>query len=174
MGTTATLLTVEEFRRLPAPETGKLELLDGEVIHTAPLTMYRHTRTSNRLSKTLMPFEGTAGLGEVFVEAEYKLGERTMMRPDVSVTHGDQLVSDDDLVGAPALAIEVISPSDTAEQMNRKVKLYLENGAIEVWTAYGDTRSVWVFREGRAEEFRGFLRSALLPGLEIDLEQIFS
>jgi len=58
----------------------------------------------------------------------------------------------DYLESAPALAVEVISASNTAEQMDRKVKTYLTNGGVEVGLVYPKTRSVWVYREGHAEE----------------------
>ena len=108
-----------------------------------------------------------------FVEAMYRVGEEIMVRPDLSITHPKQSVVNDDLIGAPLLAIEVISPSNTAEEIDRKVNLYLANGAMEVWLMYPKTRSVWVYREGHADEFRGSLRTALIPGLELDLEQLF-
>jgi Uma2 family endonuclease len=77
------------------------------------------------------------------------------------------------LESAPALAIEVISESNTAEQMERKVRTYLSNGGMEVWLVYPKTCCVWVYREGHAEEFQSVLRSTLLPGLEIDLNRLF-
>jgi Uma2 family endonuclease len=57
--------------------------------------------------------------------------------------------------------------------MDRKVNIYLTNGGVEVWLVYPKTRSVWIYREGHAEEFRSVLRSSLLPGLEIDINQLF-
>ena len=38
--------------------------------------------------------------------------------------------------GAPALAIEIVSASNRADQMAREVKKYLAGGGIEVWVAY--------------------------------------
>jgi Uma2 family endonuclease len=35
---------------------------------------------------------------------------------------------------APEICIEIISPSNTTEEMLEKIGLYLERGAIEVWT----------------------------------------
>jgi Uma2 family endonuclease len=173
MGNTPTLLTIEEFRRLPK-ESGKWELIDGELIQSAPPTMFRPTRIIHQSYKALLPFEGDARLGQVYIEAQYKLGEGTVVRPDVSIAHPNQAVVADDLTGAPLLAIEVISPSNSAEEIDRKVNLYLAHGGIEVWLMYPRTRSLWVYREGHADEFRGFLQSVLIPGLEIDLERLFS
>ena len=57
--------------------------------------------------------------------------------------------------------------------MDRKVETYLTNGGSEVWLVYPKTGHVWVYREGHAEQFQSLLRSTWLPGLEIDLKQLF-
>jgi Uma2 family endonuclease len=53
--------------------------------------------------------------------------------------------------GAPVLAVEVVSPSNTAKDMQLKVKQYLEAGAFEVWLVYPDTRTVYVYTAGRRD-----------------------
>jgi Uma2 family endonuclease len=37
---------------------------------------------------------------------------------------------------APEICIEIVSPSNSKEEMCQKVKLYLESGAIEVWIVW--------------------------------------
>jgi len=37
---------------------------------------------------------------------------------------------------APEICIEVVSPSNSKEEMRNKVKLYLEAGAVEVWIVW--------------------------------------
>jgi Uma2 family endonuclease len=170
MGTTA-LLTFEEFEKLPG-EPGKLELLDGELIHLPPAKL-KHMRMIYRLADILKPGAAAAGMGEVCIEMGYKIRERAWLQPDVSISRPNQM-SNDYFEGAPALAIEVISESNKAEDMDLKVKTYLANGGVEVWVVYPKTQSVSVFRTGHIEEFRGTLRSSLLAGLEIDLNQLFS
>ena len=174
MGTT-TLLTFEEFERLPS-EPGKMELLDGELIHLLPAKI-KHMKMVHRLLFLLKPLVEIHGrdarLGEVYAETGYKFGQKSWLIPDVSISHLDQL-SSDYFEGAPALAVEVISESNTAEQMDRKVKTYLRNGGIEVWVVYPKTESVWIYREGQAREFHHSLASDLLPGLTVDLDQIFA
>ena len=43
---------------------------------------------------------------------------------------------------APLIAIEVISDSNTAAKIDRKIEKYLTNGGQEVWVVYGETRHV--------------------------------
>jgi Uma2 family endonuclease len=173
MGTT-TLLSFEEFEQLP-DEPGKLELLDGELIQFPP-AKFKHMEIARRIHVLLMQAVGKAGvsanLGEVYHETGYKFGARAWLQPDVSIPYRNQPCGDY-LESAPALAVEVISESNTSEQMDRKVGTYLTNGGVEVWLVYPKTHRVWVYREGHAEEFQSVLRSTLLPGLEIDLTQLF-
>jgi Uma2 family endonuclease len=175
MGTTITLLTFEEFEQLPS-EPGKTELLDGELIQLPPAKK-KHMKIIHRFLYTLKPLvdeRGAAsGLGEVYMETGYRIGAKSWLQPDVSIEHAGQ-PGGDYCEGAPALAIEVISQSNTAEQMQRKTQSYLMNGGKEVWLVYPKTERLWVFRQGHAEEFYGVLRSEILAGLETDLQQIFA
>ena len=171
---TPTLLTFEEFENLP-DEPGKSELLDGELIQLPPAEI-DHMDISLLLYDTLRPIVQeagpAAGLGKVYHETGYQLGPRAWLVPDVSITHANQARTKY-LQGAPALALEVISPSNSAEQVDRKIEKYLANGAREVWVFYPKTRRVQVHRKGQIQEFRGELRSELIPGLRIDLEPLF-
>ena len=173
MGTT-TLLSFEEFEHLP-DEPGKVELLDGELIQLPPAKL-KHMEVAHCIQMLLIHAMGKAGvpakLGKVYLETGYKFSSRAWLQPDVSIPYLDQ-PRGVYFESAPALAVEVISESNTAAQMDRKVKTYLTNGGVEVWLVYPNTRRVWVYREGHAEEFQSVLRTSLLPGLEIDLQQLF-
>jgi Uma2 family endonuclease len=168
-------LTFEEFEQLP-DEPGKMELLDGELVSLPPAEK-TDSKIAHRLFRTLMPLvdeSGAApGLGELCMERGYKIGPRNWLQPDVSIEHADQ-PGDDYSEGAPALAVEVISKSNTAETVDYKVQTYLANGGIEVWVMYPKTRSTWVFRQGHSGEFRDVLRSEIIPGLRIDLGKLFA
>ncbi|HEV3332703.1 MAG TPA: Uma2 family endonuclease [Bryobacteraceae bacterium] len=170
-----TLLSFEEFEQLPS-EPGKLELLDGELIHLPP-AKFKHMKLAYRLCDLLKPIvaasDNAAGLGEVYPEMGYKIGQKAWLVPDVSINRINQPCGDY-LEGSPALAVEIISEANRAEDVDRKVKTYLANGGKEVWVVYPKTQYVLVFGEGRVEEFRGTLRSAIVPGLLIDLDQLFS
>ena len=152
-----------------------MEFLDGELIQLPPAKR-KHMAVARRIYLLLVRAVAEAGnsanLDEVYFETGYKFSSRAWLQPDVSIPHRDH-PGGDYFESAPALAVEVISESNTAAQMARKVKTYLTNGGAEVWLVYPNTRSVWVYHEGHAEEFQGVLRSSLLPGLELDLTQLF-
>ncbi|HTX35965.1 MAG TPA: Uma2 family endonuclease [Bryobacteraceae bacterium] len=176
MGTTTTSMTFEQFEQLP-DEPNKLELIDGEVIRMPP-AYTPHMRISLFLFETLkrivleMKTQGRVGeLGEVFHEFGYQIGPHWLV-PDVSITHAGQ-AEGKYLQGAPALSVEVISRRNTAEIMQRKVKLYMEYGGTEAWLWYPRSRLVMVHRGRTAVQMEGTLTSELLPGASFDLEEIF-
>jgi Uma2 family endonuclease len=173
MGATTGLMTFEEFERLP-DEPGKRELLNGELIEFPPAKK-KHNQTSQRLYRALLRFAEKLGHEDrLYQEMGYRVTRRpdSWLQPDVSLAHPGQS-GEDYYEGAPLLAVEVVSESNTAEQMDGKVKVYLANGAREVWVLYPKTRSVWIYRERGAVCVQDTLQTDLLPSLNIPLASIF-
>jgi Uma2 family endonuclease len=176
MGTN-TLLTFKEFECLP-DSPGKRELLDGELIEMPPAKR-RHAKIQRRIDDRLRPHVLERGLGEVYIEAGFKLGERHWVQPDVSFvsTSQDQTGDPDGFFeGAPRLAVEVISAANTAESVDRKISRYFEYGCEEVCVFYPKTRRAWVYRRNdpAAIEHRELLTSALFPDWKLNLSEVFA
>ena len=176
--TTTTLLTFEEFERLP-DQPGKRELLRGELIELPP-PEFNHTNTSHeiyhRLYTALAEAHArgqAADFGEVYIEMGYKLPGDGWVEPDVSVTYAGQTVGKYP-EGAPAIAIEVISPNNRAEDLDIKTELYFQFGAREVWRVYPKTRHVVVHVGGAARVVREHeaVTTSLLPGLALSVAEI--
>src|SRR5262245_34688931 len=116
MGVTRTLLSFEEFEQLPE-QPGKSELLRGELLELPPAKL-RHYRSALWLYQQLDVAIRAAHvhgecreLGEACIEAGYRLSPISWVQPDVSVTHARQSEGDY-FLGAPAIAIEILSPSN--------------------------------------------------------------
>ena len=105
------------------------------------------------------------------METGYRLGKRSWLQPDVSVTHANQ-PSGDYYEGSPAFAVEVISDAKTADYIDGKIEEYLQNGAIEVWVMYPSRKHAWIYRPGTAEQRSGVFSSELLGGGSIDLDEL--
>jgi Uma2 family endonuclease len=165
------LMTFEELERLPE-EPGKTELLEGELIQLPPAKRSHHKLAQcfflrlHQLVEGLRADGAARGLDEVEIEMGYKIGRKpdSWLIPDVSLTHPDQ-PGDDYYEGAPLIAIEVISESNTAAKIDRKIEKYLANGGREVWVVYGETRRVLTHFAGRdeVEIGRAHIRSRALP-----------
>jgi Uma2 family endonuclease len=171
---TTQCLTFEEFERLP-DQPGKLELLQGELIELPPAKL-RHNEIAHRVFLRLLfvlaevHARGAAGnLGKAFHEMGYRIGKKSWLQPDVSITHAGQ-ESDDYFIGAPALVVEVISEGKTAAQIDGKIQDYLADGALEVWVLYPNRRHMWIYKpDGIAEQHAAPFQSQLLGGATIDI-----
>jgi Uma2 family endonuclease len=175
--TTTNLLTFEEFERLP-DQPGKRELLEGELIELPPADL-KHNEISHELYHLLFAAlqaahaRGEAAeLGRVYHEMGYELTRNVYIQPDVSVTHATQRRGRYFQL-APAIAIEVVSPSNSAEQMDAKTELYFRHGAREVWQFYSRTRHVVVHTGSTARTECETLATPLIPGLILHLAKIF-
>jgi len=138
-----TLLTAEEFLSLP-DTPGKQELLDGELISLPP-AKNDHSIIAKAFWKLL---EAALGESRVWFFEGYQL-KRGWLIPDVSVSWPDQPVSGW-FQGGPMIAIEIVSRGNTAEEIDRKVGAYLQEGGAEVWMVYPATRCMTVFRKDAA------------------------
>jgi Uma2 family endonuclease len=107
-------------------------------------------------------------------------GAATVRAPDVAVVRGERLGDlhrTGFLRGAPDLAVEVVSPSNRAGEMQTKVLEYLTSGATLVWVVHPETRTVVVhtvdgarvLREG--DELGG---GPLLPSLHLPVASLFA
>jgi Uma2 family endonuclease len=172
-----TLLTFEQFEQLP-DEPGKRELLRGELIELPPAKL-KHNKTAHRfyellksaLTKLNARGEATA-LEEVYHEMGYQMSAINWFQPDVSITHAGQ-AKGDYLQGAPALAIEIVSESNTAQAIDGKVQDYLAAGGLQVWVVYPKRRHLWIYEaDGRAVVHSGRFALTLLPGVELDLDAV--
>lgn len=163
------LLTFEEFETLP-DSPGKQELLDGELIQLPPAKQ-RHMAIAKKFYKLL---ETALDESRVWFETGYRIGSGWLI-PDISVIWPDQQIANGYYQQGPMIAIEVESPGNTAEELDRKVVAYLQNGAGEVWVVYPATNSMLV-HSGLAKVVRvtGDYTSALLPDLAVNLPNLLA
>jgi Uma2 family endonuclease len=176
MATTTHLLTWKEFEQLPDEH---LEILEGELI-TLPPPKSGHSLIAENAADLLRPLKAN-GLGRVCREAGYKLSEdpATWIQPDVSFVKMDRVRAtkpNDYFLGAPELAIEVVSPSETALTLKRKIDLLLAGGSL-VWVIYPNDREVHVFLPDGTSFRRGLndvlTLPELLPGWELPVARLF-
>jgi len=92
-------------------------------------------------------------IGEVLTSDNlFVLGPSIKRIPDLSFMTTErvrQIQPDADIEGAPDLAIEVLSPSDTATAVRKKVKQYFAAGCRAVWLVYPESREIEVWESAR-------------------------
>ena len=183
MSTQKTLLTADEFYHLYAHKDGRYELVDGEVVELSPARR-RHGRTAINIGTAFNLYSRQRGIGYAEVEVGYivRQGPDTVRGPDVSFVLNDSDEYDDGFVpGAPDIAVEVVSPSNTASEMERKVREYLTAGSQRVWVVHSATpaapRQVLIHRsDGTILTYTNddvITDEELLPGFSLPLAEIF-
>lgn len=177
---TRTLLTLAEFERLP-DDGLRHEINAGELISmTWPKS--GHTLTARIIDRALSRFAETRDLGLVLLEAGYLLSSDppTLRAPDVSFLRAGRVCHIDPdryIEGAPDLAVEVVSPGESAQDLAEKVRQYLAAGAHAVWVVYPKTREVHVFRRSSASVLtqNDVLEAPeLLPGFSVPVSELFA
>ncbi len=176
MATTTNLLSWEAFEQFP-DDGMHHEIIEGELI-TLPPPKSGHSRVVGKAFKRLPPLE-ESGLWRVLAEAGYKLSENpaTWIQPDVSLLRSERALAtapDGYFIGAPELAIEVASPSESARDLEHKVAALLAAGGTAVWVVYPDIQKVRVFLRDGASFSHGTLSVPdLLPGWELPVAKLF-
>jgi Uma2 family endonuclease len=176
---TTSLMSFAKFERLDqGPD--EIELLKGELIRTPPPER-EHMIICEQLFKLLdaavdrlRQANPALKLGLVHMEQGYRLqGEpASWLRPDVSLTHPNQPFGRF-YIGAPLIAFEVVSASDSASQLDEKVSEYLANGDSEAWLIYPKRRHAWVYDgSGAARQETRAIHTPQLPSIDIPLEEI--
>lgn len=157
------------------------ELVDGHLVSMTP-TNFRHGKVELRLGAALLAWCAAnaphldVGAGEVgFIlshapdvvrAADLAVIERSAASPTV-----EGFVD-----GAPLVAIEVLSPSNSVSEMERTLEDYLRAGTRSVWMVDPASGRVVIYRSLREREvFTGdaTVTDPALPGFSAALAEIF-
>ncbi len=127
-------ITAAEFLLLP--DDGKRhELIDG-VHYVTPSPNLFHQELLGRLYLAIGNFLTTHHhLGQVFLSRlDVVLSEHDVVEPDLLFVAGDQqqILTEKNVQGAPALAIEILSPSTRKRDEEVKRRLFDERGRPRV------------------------------------------
>lgn len=146
----------------------------------------RHGKIGARIITPLVLFVDEHGLGEVYQDQTGYILEGTkdnvilMLIPDISFVLKSRLVDDnpdDYYYLAPDLAVEIISPTEKAINIQAKLSHYLRYGVQQVWQVYPASKQIIVFlNDGSARIYKpGDMISGgdLLPGFMLDVATIF-
>ena len=125
------------------------EYVKGELVPMSPATR-AHSKISVNVIRHLDQHVRENQLGEVHVEATFRVGERGL-KPDVSFVSSTRLDGDENkgFPVPPDLAIEVISPTDVQARVVEKAFAYLNAGTRLVWILEPHSQTVTVYRSER-------------------------
>lgn len=141
--------TDEELMALPR-DGYKRELLGGEIVMSP--AGYEHGRQVARLSAALLSYVDQNKLGDVVDgQSGFRMKSGDVLCPDISFVSSDRLAvlgrrPAGFFLGAPDLAIEVISPGERKGAIERKLQLYFDNGARLAWLIDARHQTVAVYQ----------------------------
>lgn len=177
--TTKTDLTLEEFWALPEGETA-YELVDRKAIPKVS-PKYFHSTLQGAFDRLIHSW--CRGKGRVCPEWAVVLKRNSkdwVPTPDVTYISYQRLSRSwrrNEACPVPCdLAIEIISPDQTREELAQKAQDYLKAGVLRVWIIDPEVVDITVFfPDGTRQLYTGDTKivDALLPGLELSPQLVF-
>ena len=171
--------TVEDFLLLEESNL-PCELINGELF-MSPAPSLIHQVVIGNLYEILKSYSRKTGGFAGISPLDVFLDQKNVFQPDILfiLKENRSRLTDRGIEGAPDLAIEVISPSNSFKDRNQKKNLYQKFGVIEYWIIDpgNKTLEIYDFVSGEnpvlylAEE--GDVTSKLLPNLSFRFADLF-
>jgi len=183
MSTAAKIMTADELLQLPRGEF-RYELILG-ALRTRTLAGCEHGAIAQGIGVRLGMYVREGGLGLVAAAATGFLIARdpdTVRAPDAAFVSKAQLERCGIPVAyfpeAPELAVEVVSPDDTAEEVDSKIRSWLDAGTKLAWVVYPTGHTVTVYRSLEdiqvLTEKETLSGESVVPGFECQVADLFA
>jgi Uma2 family endonuclease len=167
----------------------RVELIMGRLFKMTPAPSLRHQKISGNLFREISlqfkgkncqvihpPFDvripkGSTSDNDVF----------TVLQPDLTIVCDEKKLDSRGCIGAPDLVVEILSPSTADKDLHEKFDIYEEGGVKEYWIVEPNDWIVNVFildaqghyTSEKPKSRKDKLHSVSIPGLAIDLQEIF-
>lgn len=161
----------------------RYEIVNGELIDMGN-SGAKHGYVAIVLSAALFNHVSKEKLGAMFDSSTaFKMKSGNKRSPDISFVAKERLqgleeLPDGFLEGAPHLAIEILSPGNTVEEIDNKIVEYFDNGSRLVWVINPKQKYVLVYKS--SQEPDRLLKSTdsldgedVVPGFSIPIADLF-
>lgn len=172
------------------PDEERWELIHGVAYNMSPAPSRKHQETLSWLFRELSLFLKDKSCKTYFAPFDVRLPEAdeaddeaidTVVQPDIVVFCDLTRLDDAGAKGAPDICVEVLSPSTSRKDLSVKFDLYERHGVKEYWVV--DPAGEWFqvfsmidngkFDEGRLFVKDGVFQSVVLPGFELNTQELF-
>jgi len=157
---------------------GKWELIAGIPLAMAPAPMIQHQVIAYTISRELMNSTDECPNCLVFGEADWKVNDDTIVKPDVVLTCNE--TNDTYMTKAPEIIVEVISKSTAKRDEKTKFKLYEEERVPYYIIVYPNDFKAKIYKleEGKYTKEGDFLTETYTfketpCNASIDFEKVF-
>jgi Uma2 family endonuclease len=176
------LLTYLDYVKLTPPDNGNFELLNGQIYFMAS-PKPSHQRISLRLSYFLAACVIPNNLGEIFTAPmDVVFTEYDTFQPDLLFITKERLniIGENKIEGSPDLVVEILSPSNDANEMSYKRHIYESKGVKEYWLINVEKQMLTLYKQIDNElrwqkdiQKNEVLKSEIIQGFELELSNIF-
>src|SRR5579883_1469272 len=176
-------ITAEDVLEIAARTGKRYEVVQGQLSEMAP-TGVEHGGIETEVAFVLRRYLsdhplGRAVTGEVLCRLQHN--PETARAADVAFIRNEHLPEGrlpvGPFEGAPDLVVEIVSPSDTADDVLEKVYEWLAAGASVVWLLRPTSRGIVIWRSsGASPELRGDAEvdaEPALPGFRCRVHELF-
>jgi Uma2 family endonuclease len=181
MTTQTKLITYDDYQTLP-DDGQRYEIIEGELLMSpAPKTI--HQRISRNLLIYLSNYINQHDIGEIFyAPCDVVLSMTDVVQPDLLFVGKERshIITENNIIEAPDLVIEILSESTETIDHTRKKSLYEKHGVKEYWIINPSEKAIeqFVLRDksfeivgswGRSQK----LVSPVMEGLSLPIDNIF-
>lgn len=163
-------------------DDNRYEVFHGE-LRMVPAPSMDHQGVSAYLFCLICMFVKGKGLGRVYnAPVDVVFDDDEVYQPDIVFVKGERrsIIKKNAIHGAPDLVVEIISPSSTFYDTVEKKEVYRKYGVQEYWVVFPGEKGIEVLtleKQGYLEfskaRKRGIVKSKILAGLEVDLNEVF-
>ncbi|MEW5814567.1 MAG: Uma2 family endonuclease [Spirochaetota bacterium] len=172
------------------PDEERWELIDGVAYDTSPALSRFHQAIVGEIFRRSANFLEGKTCRAYISPFDVRLPEFTgasdeailnVVQPDVSVFLSEDRLDYKGAVGAPDIAIEVLSPYTSLKDQREKLKLYERFGVKEYWIIEPEYKTLQIYRlnqerqYGKPQVYGGedTVESSILDGFHLDVHTIF-
>jgi Uma2 family endonuclease len=149
------VLTETDQDAVPIRLPDRFEVVNGEIVEVPPVSLYAD-EVSNRLKEAMDRYLAAHDVGRARIEVMFRIplpeDQTRNRRPDVAFFSYERWARNRPLplTGhaidvVPELAVEVVSPTDYAEDVQSKAREYIRGGVRVVWQIFPKTRQLLSF-----------------------------
>ena len=173
------------------PDDQRCELINGVPYLMTPAPGRRHQEILGNLFGLIWSFLRSAPGCRVFMAPfDVRLpapGQKeedidNIVQPDLAVVCDQRKLDEKGCLGAPDIVVEVISLATARKDLGLKFDLYESSGVPEYWVVFPREKAVQVYKLNAAGKYErvgdygpeSVLTTEILPGLEINLAEVFA
>jgi Uma2 family endonuclease len=165
----------------------RVELILGKIFKMSPAPRTEHQYVLSVVQSTIFNFlKGKTckvfpAPFDVILPLENDKGEpHTVVQPDITVVCDPTKIEERGCNGVPDLVVEIISKSSVERDLHEKFGIYQECGVKEYWILHPNDKTLVIhtleggqYKPSKMLTRGDFARSTVLPGLEVDLTEVF-